>query len=59
MAGKTEVFEAWECDWMCGLHELKEEPTTDGHKLVLRVPVRCEDETVTVNLRINFNRIIS
>ncbi|XP_068741113.1 intermembrane lipid transfer protein VPS13A-like [Montipora capricornis] len=40
VAGKTEVFEAWECDWMCGLHELKEEPTTDGHKLVLRVPDR-------------------
>jgi len=40
VAGKTEVFETWQCDWMCEFRELQEEPTTDGQKLVLKVPVR-------------------
>ena len=39
VAGKTEVFETWESDWMCQLNELTEDPTTDGQKLVLKVPV--------------------
>lgn len=46
MVGKIEVFEVWECDWMCGLYELKEELIIDGYKLVFRVSVRCEDEIV-------------
>lgn len=40
VAGKTEVFETWECDWFCQLNELVEDPKTDGQKLVLVVPVR-------------------
>ena len=39
MAGKTEVFETWQCDWMCEFTELQEEPTTEGQKLILKVPV--------------------
>lgn len=38
VAGKTEVFEAWKCEWKCGLNELREEPTTDGQRLVLPIP---------------------
>lgn len=41
VAGKTEVFDTWECDWLCEFGELAEEPTTDGQKLVLKVPVGC------------------
>lgn len=37
VAGKTEVFEAWQIDWMCGFQELTAEPTTDGERLVLKV----------------------
>lgn len=40
VAGITEVFETWECDWFCQLNELAEDPKTDGQKLVLVVPVR-------------------
>ena len=40
VAGKTEVFETWECDWMCEFRELQEDPTTAGQKLILKVPVR-------------------
>ena len=40
VAGKTEVFETWESDWMCGLNELTDDPFTDGQKLVLMLPVR-------------------
>ena len=40
VAGKTEVFETWECDWMCEFTELQAEPTTEGQKLILKVPVR-------------------
>lgn len=40
VAGKTEVFETWECDWFCQLNELAEDPKTNGQKLVLVVPVR-------------------
>ena len=40
VAGKTEVFEAWQIDWMCRFEELTGEPTTEGERLVLKVPVR-------------------
>ena len=40
VGGKTEVFETWKSDWMCGLNELTGDPTTDGPKLVLKLPVR-------------------
>ena len=40
VAGKTEVFEAWQIDWMCRFDELTGEPTTEGERLVLKVPVR-------------------
>lgn len=42
VAGKTEVFETWECDWFCRLNELAEDPKTDGQKLVLVVPEKAK-----------------
>ncbi|KAL9987728.1 hypothetical protein ACROYT_G002079 [Oculina patagonica] len=46
VAGKTEVFETWECDWMCEFSELAEEPTTDGQKLVLKVPDKAKGKGI-------------
>jgi len=46
VAGKTEVFETWECDWMCGLNELAEDPTTDGQKLVLKLPDKAKGKGI-------------
>ena len=40
VADKTDVFEAWQIDWMCRFDELMGEPRTEGERLVLNVRVR-------------------
>lgn len=46
VAGKTEVFETWECDWMCEFRELQEDPTTAGQKLILKVPDKAQGKGI-------------